>query len=384
VHATDFELDRDLDLGTDYRWRVRAISEEALGPWSSWVDFQTFSGQAEARFTWNPANPVTGEPTRFSDASFGEPVSWSWSFGDGAVSTVRNPTHTYTESGEYTITLTVNDGSTTDSRSEVLRIERGDALFLQDGRFKVEATWRDFEGERGSAHVVPHSSDDSGLLWFFRSSNWEMLVKIIDGCGYNDHFWVFAAATTNVEYTLTVTDTLTGEVKEYPNALGNSADALADTEAFATCSSSLGAEEPTAPRTVPPEIDELATAPTEKVSDCGDPSQLCLNGDRMRVEVEWRDFDGERGIGQVVPVPIESEDSGLFWFFKANNWEMLVKVVDGCSFNQHFWVFAAATTNVEYTLRVTDTLTGVEKEYRNPLGTAAPAITDTMALATCP
>ncbi len=64
---------------------------------------------------------------------------------------------------------------------------------------------------------------------------------------------------------------------------------------------------------------------------------------------------------------------------------MLVKMVDACNspFNS-FWVFAAATTNVEYTLRVTDTETGVVKEYFNPLGNAAAALTDTEAFLTCP
>ena len=62
----------------------------------------------------------------------------------------------------------------------------------------------------------------------------------------------------------------------------------------------------------------------------------------------------------------------------------MVKILDGCGFNDHFWVFAAATTNVEYTLSVTDTQTGITKQYFNPLGTAAAAITDTGAFATCP
>ena len=45
-------------------------------------------------------------------------------------------------------------------------------------------------------------------------------------------------------------------------------------------------------------------------------------------------------------------DSGLFWFFAPQNLELLVKMVDGCSFcNGHFWVYAAATTDVEYHLR---------------------------------
>ncbi len=112
-----------------------------------------------------------------------------------------------------------------------------------------------------------------------------------------------------------------------------------------------------------------------------DPTLLCLQGQRFEVEVEWRDFQGATGRGQVVP--FSSDDSGLFWFFDADNWEMLVKVLDGCGFNDRFWVFSAATTNVEYTLRVTDRLTGSSKSYFNPLGRSASAITDTDALATC-
>ncbi|MCH9647715.1 MAG: hypothetical protein K0U98_05710, partial [Deltaproteobacteria bacterium] len=73
------------------------------------------------------------------------------------------------------------------------------------------------------------------LLWFFNDQNWEMLVKVINGCESNDHFWVFSAATTNVEYTLRVTDTETGEVKEYFNPLNSNARAITDTEAFGSC-----------------------------------------------------------------------------------------------------------------------------------------------------
>ncbi len=130
----------------------------------------------------------------------------------------------------------------------------------------------------------------------------------------------------------------------------------------------------------------VASATTLEVGDADctpDEDTLCLNGGRFRVEVAWRDFGGGTGSAQVVPV--ESDDSGLLYFFDANNWEMLVKVLDACDlagFNT-FWVFAAATTDVEYTLTVTDTATGVVKQYFNPLGNAAPAITDTGAFATC-
>lgn len=56
-----------------------------------------------------------GLPVSFSSAGStddGGIVGYSWDFGDGtAPSTSPNPTHTYTQPGSYTATLTVTDGS---------------------------------------------------------------------------------------------------------------------------------------------------------------------------------------------------------------------------------------------------------------------------------
>ncbi len=105
---------------------------------------------------------------------------------------------------------------------------------LVDGRFQVEVSFRDYAGERGDALPVTTGSD-SVLYWFFTPATWEHLVKVIDGCSFNGHWWVYGAAATDVEYVLRVTDTLRHVVREYPNSLGNSAAALTDSEAFATC-----------------------------------------------------------------------------------------------------------------------------------------------------
>lgn len=113
-----------------------------------------------------------------------------------------------------------------------------------------------------------------------------------------------------------------------------------------------------------------------------DATTLCLGKGRFQVQVAWKDFQGGAGPGSVVP-GAASDDSGLFWFFAPDNWELLVKVLDGCAVNGRHWVFAAATTTVEYTLTVTDTETGEVWTWRNPPGRAAPAVTDTGALGGC-
>ena len=59
----------------------------------------------------------------------------------------------------------------------------------QKGRFRVEAAW-DANGSSGAGQAVPGASADSGLLWFFAPDNWELMVKVLDGCALNGHYWV--------------------------------------------------------------------------------------------------------------------------------------------------------------------------------------------------
>jgi hypothetical protein len=94
-----------------------------------------------------------------------------------------------------------------------------------------------------------------------------------------------------------------------------------------------------------------------------DPSrQLCLNG-RFRVEVQFTDPRSNLpGAGQAVPL---TSDTGGFWFFDASNTELMIKILDGRALNGHFWVFAGALSDVEYTITVTDTQTGKTKAYHN-------------------
>jgi PKD repeat protein len=46
---------------------------------------------------------------KFTDQSTGVPTGWNWDFGDGSLSADQNPSHTYKQPGDYTVTLTVTD-----------------------------------------------------------------------------------------------------------------------------------------------------------------------------------------------------------------------------------------------------------------------------------
>jgi penicillin amidase len=110
-------------------------------------------------------------------------------------------------------------------------------LCLQNGRFKVQGVWEaPWVGVgMGPAGVAQGSSNVSGNLYFFSPHNWELLVKVLDGCSINGHYWVFAGAATDLGWNVMVEDTATGHVRSYTSPIGWSAPAITDTSAFATC-----------------------------------------------------------------------------------------------------------------------------------------------------
>ncbi|AKB52034.1 hypothetical protein MSBRW_2781 [Methanosarcina barkeri str. Wiesmoor] len=54
----------------------------------------------------------------FMDGSVGNPTDWYWDFGDGATSSQRDPTHTYSEPGSYTVTLTASNDAGSDKKTK--------------------------------------------------------------------------------------------------------------------------------------------------------------------------------------------------------------------------------------------------------------------------
>ena len=107
-------------------------------------------------------------------------------------------------------------------------------LCLRDGAYAVEATWTDAAGLSDAARVGGARTSESGLLTFFSAENWELQVKVLDGCALNDHLWVFAAGTTDVGFDLQVTELASGRIAAYSHAAGQPVPPILDVEAF-TC-----------------------------------------------------------------------------------------------------------------------------------------------------
>ncbi len=113
-----------------------------------------------------------------------------------------------------------------------------------------------------------------------------------------------------------------------------------------------------------------------KAPCAGGGANLCLASSRFRVKVAWSaPSQGTSGAGNAIPL---TGDTGYFWFFSSNNIELVIKVLDARGVNGNFWVFYGALSNVQYTIMVEDTQTGVVKSYVNPDGNLA-SVADTAA-----
>ncbi|MEM7351156.1 MAG: fibronectin type III domain-containing protein [Acidobacteriota bacterium] len=415
-------LDTSAEASTSYTYRVRAQNGVGNSDYSAEVEIETPEDQrpeaptnlrvaplssTTARLTWQdnatdedgfvieillasgwidllstlPADTTKAEITGLTAGTkFSFRVRAFSLFGDSATS---NAATTATFADDLDCVVTSNE------------------LCLLGGRFKVSVQFRDqiADGPQTSAVAVP-STDQSGLFWFFGPENVELGVKALDGRGFNNSIWFFYGALTNLEYWVHVTDTDTGEHAIYYNPPGEVCG-LADTNAFpeepaipepaifGTGVSTWPTEqtEATGPRAVAARLaaerrfgpaetlqptvvavrsSTTGIAPNPTTGDCTPgPETLCLLDGRMSVEVAWRTLYGNQGNGRAI---IDTDNSGFFYFFNIENFELVVKVLDGSSFNDYLWWFHGALTDVEYWITVTDTSNGASRVYYNPPG----------------
>ena len=341
-----------------------------------------------------------GVDGRFFDV-LNSPVSNDVAVMDGTGGTAENPDASLGNDDTATIVYTVRSGGNTTLFTETIDAEiaantctTSEGTFCALGsRFGVTVNWRDQFGNQGSGRAVPLTAD-TGYFWFFSQENVELVVKVLDGCGVNDSYWVFAGGLTDVEATIVVDDSVTGTSRTYFNPLKTPFRPIQDTSAFQGC---------TSPR--PTEITQVKTpgqawadimsevgaldipqpgAARSVVSSsqlaCDDEGVLCLNQNRFEVEVDWTTATSS-GTGQPVAI---TADTGYFWFFDKANIELVVKVLDACGINNSYWVFAGGLTDQGATVRVTDTTTGTVKTYTNKRGTKFAPVQDTSAFSSCP
>ena len=103
-------------------------------------------------------------------------------------------------------------------------------ICLVSDQFEVKATYRTNAGT-GNLLWEKHTNN-TGLAFFTDSSNKEVILKVLDACGFNGKYWVFVGGVTDQEINVTVRNTSNGAVYSYKNNLGTAFVTDNDTSAF--------------------------------------------------------------------------------------------------------------------------------------------------------
>jgi hypothetical protein len=221
-------------------------------------------------------------------------------------------------------------------------------LCLLSHRFQVRLSWENqYDGSSGAGKALPRT-DIAGFFTFGDPSNVELMIKVLN---FGDVIKVFYGELTDLHFTLTVSDTKTGNVNTYSNTAGNCG--AIDQTAFGsdTAGSTL-----------------LGRAFFPKAAASGSckpgANTLCLGNGRFAVSVDWANpGNNTSGVGGAVPL---SAVTGAFYFTDPSNLELLTKLLD---FGDRIAFFYGTLSDLQYTLAVRDTVSGKVQSYHNAAGT---------------
>ena len=279
-----------------------------------------------------------------------------------------------------------------------------EALCLNEQQFRVTTEWTtsEDEGDGWKPALAEPVNNQTGFFHFFDVQNVELLIKVLDGCKINGHWWVFAAGMTDVGARFHVTELTTGRERLYTNAAGRLMPTVTDTRAFPCASrhpetsladpAASGAEARPGPDFPPPVADLGAGSPDRSRDDPdrvatpyvgppapGGPSYLL--DERFQMWGQWRAspvVTEREKRGSLHGFPL-TRDSMAFHYVDTQNVEIVVKVLDGCALNGHRWIFVAGMTDVAVTLNVRDMETDQLWSVSSPFGTPFKPVRDLTA-----
>ena len=245
----------------------------------------------------------------------------------------------------------------------------------------IEYENQDGETVKEDAKNYGLDSRESGLLYFFDRDNAEVLVKVLDACRVNGFRWVFVAPVTTLAFNLYVDETATEKRWTHRNPKGDQTATTASNIRAFPCEppgSSTASQvdvggirgvelvdagfpavpvvsvssTPVASPLQPPVAVAQPISGGEETDCVPQPVRRLRGGYTVNMCVEYIDNDGETVVAEAKDYDLDSEQSGILYFFNRDNAEVLIKVLDGCAINGHRWVFVAPVTTLAFNLTV--------------------------------
>ncbi len=308
-------------------------------------------------------------------------LSYQWFSGalndtsSGVLGASQTFTTSETATTNYWVKVTASCGGSPQTAQLTVNLNTGtcgtnpNQLCINGTRYRVTVTAKDTNGTTGQG-VANYESDVFGyftLPTFSTPSDPQIFVKVIATTP-----WVFYAGLTNLDYTITVVDTQTGQTFKTLHVLPPVQDprSLApeqsigdyDVDGFNTHSGNKNVE------CAPVQISAAQTTATPGSCPNNGSSLCLLSRFTITLQAVVNNSSGASSAGATVP------GNSQFGFFTTpaiagpSDVQAFIKMIDAHTFDGHFWVFLGGLTDFQLTYTVTDTQTGKQKIYRKPPG----------------
>ena len=225
---------------------------------------------------------------------------------------------------------------------------------MLNNRFVVQVRYRNqFDNNRQGKllgrSLYGTASSETAIFTFGDQNVVELLVRLSDARPFDDNVHVFLGGLSDVEFFVVVTDSASGIVREYrkpPNQLVGVID-----------------------RTTFPASNSLTTGADEgQIAAGAETSTIRLFNNRFQVRVRYRNqFSSPATTGYLNARSIASTpttETAVFYFGESSgSAEWMVRFSDARPFASRIDLFHGGLTDVELTIEVLDTKTGVRREY---------------------
>lgn len=134
---------------------------------TSWKVYSQVALPPTANFTYIPSNPPLSDTVHFTDLSSTDAASWHWDFGDGFTSNLQNPSHIYSSSGTYTITLISASCLAYDTIQQIINVQAPPSVTYTPTSFNATIGCNDSV----SIQLLIHNGGAGSLNWNLESSN---------------------------------------------------------------------------------------------------------------------------------------------------------------------------------------------------------------------
>jgi hypothetical protein len=268
-----------------------------------------------------------------------------------------------TETTQYWAELTNTCGAIS-SRQVTVTVEQATTnLFMLNRRFNVQVRYRNqfanppSEGLLTGRSLLSSQLSDTAIFWFDSPLVVELMVRVSDARPFDNAFHVYLGGLSDVEFFITVKDTVTGKTVEYHKE-ANKLVGQIDRKSFPAPANATLLQDG---------VDALMHRATNAILGANADTSTLRMLDRYDVRIHYRNQFASPAVegyllGRAI-TKVSSTETAVFYFENPESVEWMVRFSDVRPFANRVDFFHGGLSDVEFTVEVTDTRTGAQKSY---------------------